>query len=98
MDGYVGNFTVTIKKRARYIKTEDCTGCGICWEKCPKKVIDDNFEAGLGYRKAVYTPFPQAVPKYPVIDDINCTYLHQGHLQGLREILPHQRHRFQPER
>ena len=76
VDGYVGNFAVTIKKRARYIKTEDCTGCGICWEKCPKKVIDDKFEAGLGYRKAVYTPFPQAVPKYPVIDDINCTYLH----------------------
>ena len=71
VDGYVGNFAVTIKKRARYIKTEDCTGCGICWEKCPKKVIDDKFEAGLGYRKAVYSPFPQAVPKYPVIDDIN---------------------------
>ncbi|HTZ00487.1 MAG TPA: FAD-dependent oxidoreductase, partial [Rhodocyclaceae bacterium] len=62
VDGYVGNFAVTIKKRARYVKTEDCTGCGICWEKCPKKVIDDHFEAGLGYRKAVYTPFPQAVP------------------------------------
>jgi heterodisulfide reductase subunit A len=74
VDGYVGNFAVTIKKKARYIKEEDCTGCGICQEKCPKKVVDDVFEAGLGNRKVVYTPFPQAVPNYPVIDAPNCTY------------------------
>jgi heterodisulfide reductase subunit A2 len=88
VDGYVGNFAVTIKKRARYIKTEDCTGCGICWEKCPKKVIDDKFEAGLGYRKAVYTPFPQAVPKYPVIDDINCTYYVKGTCKACEKFCP----------
>jgi heterodisulfide reductase subunit A len=88
VDGYVGNFAVTIKKRARYIKTEDCTGCGICWEKCPKKVIDDKFEAGLGYRKAVYTPFPQAVPKYPVIDDINCTYYIKGTCKACEKFCP----------
>jgi heterodisulfide reductase subunit A len=88
VDGYVGNFTVTIKKRARYIKTEDCTGCGVCWEKCPKKVIDDKFEAGLGYRKAVYTPFPQAVPKYPVIDDINCTYYQKGTCKACEKFCP----------
>ncbi len=88
VDGYVGNFAVTIKKRARYIKTEDCTGCGICWEKCPKKVIDDVFEAGLGYRKAVYTPFPQAVPKYPVIDDVNCTYFIKGTCKACEKFCP----------
>ena len=88
VDGYVGNFAVTIKKRARYVKTEDCTGCGICWEKCPKKVIDDHFEAGLGYRKAVYTPFPQAVPKYPVIDDINCTYFVKGTCKACEKFCP----------
>jgi heterodisulfide reductase subunit A len=88
VDGYVGNFAITIKKRARYIKTEDCTGCGICWEKCPKKVIDDKFEAGLGYRKAVYTPFPQAVPKYPVIDDINCTYYIKGTCKACEKFCP----------
>jgi heterodisulfide reductase subunit A len=88
VDGYVGNFAVTIKKRARYIKTEDCTGCGICWEKCPKKVIDDKFEAGLGYRKAVYTPFPQAVPKYPVIDDVNCTYYIKGTCKACEKFCP----------
>ena len=61
VDGYVGNFQVVIRQKPRYIITDLCTGCGICQEKCPKKVIDDVFEAGLGKRKAVYTPFPQAV-------------------------------------
>ncbi len=88
VDGYVGNFAVTINKHARYVKTADCTGCGICWEKCPKKVIDDKFEAGLGYRKAVYTPFPQAVPKYPVIDDINCTYFQKGTCKACEKFCP----------
>jgi heterodisulfide reductase subunit A2 len=78
VDGYVGNFTVTIRKKARYVDEALCTGCGVCQEKCPKKVIDEVFEAGLGYRKAIYTPFPQAVPNYPVIDHENCTYFIKG--------------------
>ena len=88
VDGYVGNFTVTIRKKARYVKTELCTGCGICQEKCPKKVIDDVYEAGLGYRKAVYTPFPQAVPKYPVIDGENCTYFQKGTCKACEKFCP----------
>ncbi|HUE98258.1 MAG TPA: CoB--CoM heterodisulfide reductase iron-sulfur subunit A family protein [Anaerolineales bacterium] len=78
VDGYVGNFTVTIRKKARYVDESLCTGCGVCQEKCPKRVIDEVFEAGLGYRKAIYTPFPQAVPNYPVIDRENCTYFLKG--------------------
>ena len=46
--GYIGNFTVMIRKRARYIDQSLCTGCGVCWEKCPKKVVDNDFEAGMG--------------------------------------------------
>ncbi len=88
VDGYVGNFAVTIKKKPRYIKTEDCTGCGICWEKCPKKVVDTVFEAGMGNRKAVYVPFPQAVPKYPVIDDVNCTYYLKGTCKACEKFCP----------
>jgi heterodisulfide reductase subunit A len=88
VDGYVGNFAVTIKKKPRYIKIEDCTGCGICWEKCPKKVVDDVFEAGMGKRKAVYVPFPQAVPKYPVIDDVNCTYYLKGTCKACEKFCP----------
>jgi heterodisulfide reductase subunit A2 len=88
VDGYVGNFTVTIRKKARCVNQELCTGCGICQEKCPKKVIDDIYEAGLGYRKAVYTPFPQAVPKYPVIDKPNCTYFQKGTCKACQKFCP----------
>ena len=88
VDGYVGNFTVTIRKKARYLKEDLCTGCGICTEKCPKRVIDDEFEAGLGYRKAIYRPFPQAVPKYPVIDTANCIYFERGKCKACQMFCP----------
>jgi len=88
VSGYVGNFQVTIKQKARSVNTDLCTGCGICQEKCPKKVIDPVFEAGLGYRKAVYTPFPQAVPKYPVIDRENCTYFLKGTCRACEKFCP----------
>ena len=78
VEGHVGNFTVTVRKKARYVDTDLCTGCGICEQKCPRKVVDVVFEAGLGNRKAVYTPFPQAVPRYPVIDAENCIYFQRG--------------------
>jgi len=86
--GYVGNFHVTIKKKSRFIKEDLCTGCGICQEKCPKKVIDDIYEAGLGYRKAVYTPFAQAVPKFPVMDKENCTYFIKGTCKACEKFCP----------
>jgi heterodisulfide reductase subunit A len=88
VDGYVGNFTATIRKKARYVNTDVCTGCAICQEKCPKKVIDEVYEAGLGYRKAIYTPFPQAVPKYPVIDRPNCTYFQKGTCKACEKFCP----------
>jgi heterodisulfide reductase subunit A len=88
VEGYIGNFTATIRKRARFIDEGLCTGCGVCWEKCPKKVVDDVFEAGLGYRKAVYVPFPQAVPKYPVIDHENCTYFQKGTCKACEKFCP----------
>jgi heterodisulfide reductase subunit A len=88
VDGYVGNFTVTIKRKPRYVIEDLCTGCGICWEKCPKKIVDGEFEAGLGYRKAVYTPFAQAVPKYPVIDTENCTYFQNGKCRACEKLCP----------
>jgi heterodisulfide reductase subunit A len=88
VEGYVGNFSVTIRKKARHVKTEDCTGCGICQEKCPKKVVDDVYEAGLGYRKAIYTPFPQAVPRYPVMDVDNCIYFEKGTCKACEKFCP----------
>jgi heterodisulfide reductase subunit A len=88
VDGYVGSFSVTVRKKARYVKTALCTGCGVCQEKCPKKVIDEVYEAGLGYRKAIFTPFPQAVPKYPVLDRSNCTYFQRGKCKACEKFCP----------
>ncbi len=77
VDGYVGNFTVTIRKKARGVDESLCTGCGTCSTKCPTKVPSE-FDVGMGMRKAIYTPFPQAVPNKPVIDRANCTYYKTG--------------------
>jgi heterodisulfide reductase subunit A-like polyferredoxin len=75
-------------KKARCVTEDLCTGCGICQEKCPKKVIDEIYEAGLGFRKAVYTPFPQAVPKFPVIDKANCTFFQKGTCKACEKFCP----------
>ncbi|MCL4396507.1 MAG: CoB--CoM heterodisulfide reductase iron-sulfur subunit A family protein [Chloroflexi bacterium] len=88
VDGYVGNFSVEIRQKARKVRTDLCNGCGICEEKCPKKVIDPVFEAGLGKRKAIYTPFPQAVPRYPVMDVENCIYFERGTCKACEKLCP----------
>jgi heterodisulfide reductase subunit A len=88
VSGYIGNFRATIRKKARYVNEELCTGCGVCTEKCPKQIVDEVFEAGLGYRKAVYRPFPQAVPKYPVIDRENCTFFLKGTCKACQKFCP----------
>ena len=61
VDGYVGNFKVKVKKKARFINEETCTGCGECVKVCPVD-IPSEFDEGLGTRKAIYRPFPQSVP------------------------------------
>jgi heterodisulfide reductase subunit A len=86
--GSVGNFKVKIRKKARSVIDEKCTGCGVCQEKCPRKILDTEFEAGMGYRKAIYTPFPQAVPRIPVIDRANCSYFERGKCQVCKKICP----------
>ena len=78
VDGYIGNFNITVKKKARCVIEELCTSCGICEEKCPQKVIDENYGAGIGYRKSIYRSFPQAVPGYPVLDKESCIYFQTG--------------------
>jgi heterodisulfide reductase subunit A len=88
VSGYVGSFTVTVRHRPRYVDQDLCTGCGICQEKCPCKVIDQRFEAGLGYRKGAYRPFPQAVPKYPVIDIENCIFFERGACKACEKLCP----------
>ena len=76
--GYLGNFRVTIRKKARYIDMERCTGCGECWNVCPSKKNPSEFDYRLGQRTAIYVPFPQAVPARPVIDSQACLKLKKG--------------------
>lgn len=78
VDGYIGNFQITIKKKARSVDENKCTGCGICMTKCPQKKIPSKFEQNLGTRTAIYVPFPQAVPNTPVIDRENCIKFKTG--------------------
>jgi heterodisulfide reductase subunit A-like polyferredoxin len=67
ISGEAGNFTVKLRKKATFVDWEKCTGCGVCSEWCPV-VMKSEFNTGLGPRRAIYTPFPQAVPKKCVID------------------------------
>ena len=69
--GYVGNFHVRVRKKARYVKEDECTACGDCAKVCPV-VVPDEFQMGLAVRKAIYIPFPQAVPSAYVVDIERC--------------------------
>ncbi len=76
--GFVGNFTVKIRKKARYVDETKCTGCGLCTEKCPQKRVPNEFNLGMDNRRAVYIPFAQAVPKIATIDPDYCNMLKNG--------------------
>jgi len=69
VSGYVGNFKAKIKRKARYVDESKCTGCGECPKVCPVE-LDSEFEEGLSKRKAIYIPFPQAVPNKATIDKL----------------------------
>jgi heterodisulfide reductase subunit A len=71
IQGEEGNFKARITKKARFVEEDKCVGCGECAEKCPTKVSDE-FNVGLGQRKAIYKYFPQAVPSTYVIDPDHC--------------------------
>ena len=78
VSGFVGNFSVKIRKKARYVDETKCTGCGLCTEKCPQKKVPNEFNLGMDNRRAVYIPFAQAVPKVATIDADYCTMLKTG--------------------
>ena len=71
IEGEVGHFLVTVKKHPRYIDESACTGCGDCVLICPVEVYN-RFDAGIGVRKAIYKPHPQAVPDLVVKDSEHC--------------------------
>jgi heterodisulfide reductase subunit A len=76
--GSVGDFKVQVRKKARYVIEDLCTGCGTCVEKCPWKKIPSEFDLGLGTRPAIHFHYAQAVPRVPVIDTENCAYFQTG--------------------
>ena len=78
VSGFVGNFSVTIKQKPRYVDPVKCTGCGACTEKCPSKKTPNEFNMGLDNRPAIYIPFAQAVPKLAVIDRDACIHFKTG--------------------
>ncbi len=78
VSGFVGNFSVKIKRKARYVDEVKCTGCGLCTEKCPQKKVPNEFNLSMDNRRAVYIPFAQAVPKIATIDADYCSMLKNG--------------------
>ena len=77
VDGEPGRFQLTLKKKARAVDPEKCVACNICAEKCPSKVSDP-FNLDLNQRKAIYIPYPQAVPLVYTIDKEHCRYFTKG--------------------
>jgi heterodisulfide reductase subunit A len=72
VSGEAGNFQVTVNSMSRWVKTERCTGCGLCAEVCPVEVPDE-YNDGLQMRKAIYVRSPQAIPNFYCIDREACT-------------------------
>ncbi|MCU0822051.1 MAG: CoB--CoM heterodisulfide reductase iron-sulfur subunit A family protein [Spirochaetes bacterium] len=97
VDGFIGNFKVKIRKKARSIDEKLCTGCGLCTQKCPIKKIPSEFNQGLGMRTAIYVPFPQAVPNKPVIDRKKCTFFIKGRCKICEKACPTQAIRYLQE-
>lgn len=87
ISGHVGQFKVRIRRKAAYVDWSKCTGCGLCTEKCPTKVPSE-FNRLLSTRKAIYTPFPQAVPNKVIIDRENCLYFTEGRCGACQKVCP----------
>jgi heterodisulfide reductase subunit A len=85
--GSAGNFQVKVSKNPRFVDADKCTGCGTCTEKCPVKVPSE-FDMGMGKRKAIYMPFPQAVPRIAIIDKDHCLYFQKGICRVCEKFCP----------
>jgi heterodisulfide reductase subunit A len=87
--GEAGNFTVRLREPARCVSLAKCIACGVCAEKCPKRVPDP-FNEGLGHRKAAYLRYPQAVPLKYCIDKDHCLYFQRGTCRACERFCPTQ--------
>ncbi len=86
--GFVGNFDVTVRQKARYIDHSKCNGCLACTEKCPGKGVSE-WDEGLVKRKAIHIPFPQAVPQRPIIDRDACVFFKKGKCRLCEKVCEH---------
>ncbi len=87
VSGTAGNYKVHVLKKARRVNLATCIGCGSCAEKCPG-VAASEFDASTTLRKAIYIPFPQAVPNKYLIDAESCTYVQKGKCQVCVKVCP----------
>ena len=71
VNGYIGNFNVKVRKKARFVDETVCNACGECEKVCPVAVADE-FQQGFSSRKAIYMPFPQAVPSVYILNNDDC--------------------------
>ena len=85
--GDVGNFSVELIKHPRYINESLCIACGLCAEKCPKKVVD-RYNMGLVKRKSAYVEYAQAVPLKYCIDGDTCIYIQKGKCGACKKLCP----------
>lgn len=78
---------MTVKQSPRFVDMDKCIACGACAEKCPKKVAD-KYNEGISVRKAIYVPYPQAVPLKYAIDAKNCIYFKNGKCRACEKFCP----------
>lgn len=87
VSGQAGRFTARIRRKARYVDWNLCTGCGVCQEKCPWRVPSD-FERGLARRRVIYTLSAQAVPNKPVIERSQCVFFARNSCRACEKFCP----------
>jgi len=87
LEGEVGRFLATVREHPRYVDVDKCIACGLCAEKCPRKVADA-FNEGLNRRKAIYVQYPQAVPLKYAIDEAHCIYFEKQKCRACEKFCP----------
>ncbi len=87
VSGEEGNFSVKVRRRPRYVDMGKCIACGVCAEKCPKKVPDE-YNVGTAKRKAIFIKYGQTVPLKYAIDPAACLYMSRGKCRACEKFCP----------